>query len=210
MTFRDRRDAGLRLAEILQQEGDTENLLILALPRGGVPVADEIAKALHAPLDVLVVRKIGMPGNPELALGAVASGDIVVLNEDVITEFGLSRTQIEPLVDATQEEVRARELLFRGAKPYPTLLGKRIILVDDGLATGATMRAAISAVKGKKPASVVVAVPVGSREACEAIRNSVDRLICIESPPVFYAVGAWYENFLPTEDKEVQELLQQY
>jgi len=210
MTFRDRREAGQRLADILQPEADTENLIVLALPRGGVPVADEIAKALHAPLDIVVVRKIGAPGNPELALGAVASGDIVVLNEDVMMECGLSREQIEPLVDATKNEVRARELLFRGSKPDPALLGKRIILVDDGLATGATMRGAISAVKAKKAASVVVAVPVGSREACEAIRNSVDRLICIEIPQAFYAVGAWYQNFMPTEDEEVQELLRQY
>lgn len=202
--FEDRRDAGRALVpDILELE--LENPLVLGLPRGGIPVAYEVAKALSAPLDAIVVRKLGAPFQPELAVGAIASGNIRVLNEELVAQLdGAALAAIEA---EEQKELERREKAYRGKRPFPDLSDKEVILVDDGIATGATMRAAVEAVRTRNPASVIVAVPTASTGAARSIEPMVDTLICLETPAEFYAVGQYYLNFGQTSDDEVRDLL---
>jgi putative phosphoribosyl transferase len=205
--FRDRREAGRKLAEALSAYEGRNDLIVLALPRGGVPIAFEIAHALHAPLDVFVVRKLGVPWQPELAMGAIAVGGVEVLNGDVITGYSIPPHVIRAVAEREGEELRRRAERYRGDRPFPQLTGQTVILVDDGLATGATMRAAISAVRGQAPRAIIVAVPVASAGACQELRAAVTEMICLDSPEDFGAVGAWYDDFSETSDDEVRRLL---
>ena len=205
--FEDRRAAGRALVPELRR-CDLDNPIILGLPRGGVPLAYEIAVALRAPLDTIVVRKLGVPSQPELAFGAIASGGVRVINSDVVeTVFGPDDETIEQIAGREMQELRRREQAYRLDRPYPELAGKDVVLVDDGLATGATMRAAAEAVKTKSPSSVIVAVPVGSTSAVAKVAALVDRVICLETPASFYAVGQFYADFRQTSDEEVRQLL---
>ena len=205
--FADRREAGAVLADRLKQFANRDDIVVLALPRGGVPVGYEVARALGARLDVFVVRKLGMPGHPELAMGAIASGGIRVLNEEVRESFAISRAAIEAVTRAEQSELERRERTYRDGRP-PVQVDRRIvILVDDGLATGSTMRAAALAVRRLHAARVVVAVPVGARQTCETLRNVADEVVCALTPEPFRAVGLWYADFSQTTDDEVRQLL---
>jgi putative phosphoribosyl transferase len=205
--FRDRIEAGRRLAEALRPYAGRPNLLVLALPRGGVPVGYEVARALHAPLDLLLVRKLGVPGHEELAMGAIASGGVRIVSEDVIAMLGIPDRVIATVAAAEEKELERRERLYRDARPAPNVRGRVVILVDDGLATGATMRAAAAALRTQRPEWLVVAVPVAPPETCEALRAEADDVVCALSPEPFIAVGAWYEDFSQTTDEEVRELL---
>jgi putative phosphoribosyl transferase len=205
--FRDRQEAGRALAERLLQYVGRPDAIILALPRGGVPVGYEIARALHVPLDVLVVRKLGVPGHEELAMGAIASGGIRVLHETVIQALGLSKSIIDRVSREEEDELLRREEAYRGQRPTPPLEGRIVVLVDDGLATGSTMRAAIAAVRQRRPKQVIVAVPVAAHDTCEALQNEADEVYCIMTPPRFFGVGQWYEHFEQTSDDEVRGLL---
>lgn len=205
--FRDRRDAGRKLAERLDGYVGTPDVLVLALPRGGVPVAYEIALRLGAPLDVLVVRKLGVPGHSELAMGAISSGGIQVVDQRVINELGVSREAFEAVEHAERAELERRERLFRAGRPPLDVTGKIVVLVDDGLATGASMAAAIDAIRTRDPARVVAAVPVAPPDTCEALGERADEMICLLTPDRLYAVGLWFEDFTQTTDAEVRELL---
>ena len=207
--FRDRREAGRLLGERLSAYAGRDDVVVLALPRGGVPVGYEVARSLGAVLDVFVVRKLGVPGHEELALGAVASGVVRVLNDDVVAALGLSEGEIESIAERELAELERQEHAYRGDRPPLALQGKVAILVDDGLATGATMRAAVLAVHGFEPQSVVVAVPVAAEQTCDEFRGEVDEVVCVYTPEEFYAVGLWYEDFEQTSDEEVRELLQE-
>ncbi|MDQ3998568.1 MAG: phosphoribosyltransferase [Gemmatimonadota bacterium] len=206
--FRDRRDAGRRLATNLVTYAGRPDVIVLALPRGGVPVAFEVAQALAAPLDVFLVRKLGMPGHEEFAIGAIASGGVTVLNEDTLREYGVSREQVADVVAAEQRELERREHRYRGDRAFPDLAGRTVILIDDGLATGSTMRAAVAALRQERPARVIVAVPTAPAETCDELRTIVDEMVCLITPDPFYAVGLWYEDFSQTTDEEVRELLE--
>jgi putative phosphoribosyl transferase len=206
--FRDRRDAGRQLAEKLKKYANDPKVIVLALPRGGVPVAYEVARALHVPLDVFLVRKLGTPGHEELALGAIASGGARVLNPEIVRMLEIPNYAIEQIVVKEQRELERREKLFRAGQPPLDVRGKTAILVDDGLATGASMRAAVMALRELQPAKLVVAVPTASRETCDEFRDVTDETICAQTPVPFFAVGAWYEDFAQTTDDEVRELLQ--
>jgi putative phosphoribosyl transferase len=206
--FRNRRDAGQRLALELQAYAHRPNVIVLALPRGGVPVGFEVAKELAAPLDVFVVRKLGLPWHDELAMGAIASGGVRVLNRDLIRVARVTEAEIARVVAAEQTELERRERLYRGDRPFPDLHGKTVILVDDGLATGSTMRAGVEALRLEGPARVVVAVPVAAQETCNAFRDIADEIVCAETPEPFRAVGLWYQDFSQTTDEEVHELLE--
>src|SRR5687767_1517197 len=210
MLFRDRIDAGRRLARELRAYADRSDVVVLALPRGGVPVAAEVAKVLHVPLDIFLVRKLGVPGQEELALGAIASAGIRVLNQDVVRQLGIRRELIEHLVRREQQELVRREHAYRGDRLPLDVRGKIVILIDDGLATGASMRAAVMALRQKQPARIVVAVPAAARDTCEEFRQVVDEMICAETPEPFYAVGTWYDDFSQTTDDEVRALLKRY
>jgi putative phosphoribosyl transferase len=205
--YADRREAGRELGQLLKKYANRDDVLVLALPRGGVPVAFEVAKALVAPLDVFLVRKLGTPGHRELAMGAIASGGIKVLNDDVVRYLGISDEQIAAVAREEQRELERREAAYRGDRHLPPLENKIVILVDDGLATGSTMRAAVQAVKQQNPAHVIVAVPVGARETCEELRGLADEVVCARTPTPFSAVGQWYVNFDQTTDAEVSDLL---
>jgi predicted phosphoribosyltransferase len=206
--FEDRHDAGRRLAARLRHH-KLRNPIVLGLPRGGVPVASEVAAALASPLDVIVVRKLGVPWQPELAIGAIASGGVRVLNEEVVSGVpGLDDSIIDRIAAIELKELERRELLYRGAGPVPNLQGRDTILIDDGLATGATMRAAIEAVRSQQPSRIIVAIPVGSAETVRSIRKIVDDVICLTTPAFFYAVGQSYRNFNQTTDEEVRRLLE--
>ena len=207
--FSDRKLAGRLLAEHLAHYGGRDDVIVLALPRGGVPVAYEVAQALDAPLDVFVVRKLGVPGFEEVALGAVASGGARVLNEQIIAELAIGEHEIERIAARELAEVERRERIYRGERPLVDLLNRVVILVDDGLATGATMRAAALAVREQGPASVVVAVPVAAAATCDEFRDAVDDVVCAVTPAPFLAVGLWYEDFAQTRDEEVRELLRE-
>jgi putative phosphoribosyl transferase len=207
--FADRREAGRVLSAALTQYAGRDDTLVLALPRGGVPVAFEVATALDAPLDVFLVRKLGTPGRAELAMGAIASGGIQVLNEDVIKWLGISPEQIEAVAEREREELARRDAAYRQGGPLPSLAGRIVILVDDGLATGSTMRAAVQAVKQQSPARVIVAVPVGAAETCQELRAVADEVICSRTPFPFSAVGQWYVDFDQTSDAEVSEILRE-
>jgi predicted phosphoribosyltransferase len=205
--YADRREAGRELASLLRQYGDRDDVIVLALPRGGVPVAFEVATALNAALDVFLVRKLGTPGHRELAMGAIASGGIKVLNDDVVQYLGISADQIDAVAREEQQELERREALYRTGRALPSLRDRVVILVDDGLATGSTMRAAVQAVKQQHPARVVVAVPVGAAETCDDLRASADEVVCGRTPTPFSAVGQWYLDFDQTTDDEVRDLL---
>lgn len=205
--FKDRVDAGRKLAKELSKYANRPDVLILALPRGGVPVAFEVAKELNVKMDVFIVRKLGVPGNEELAMGAIASDNIRVLNDDVIRSFHISEQVIDSVAANELSEIKRRERTYRGDRPKPEISGSTIILIDDGLATGATMRAAAAALKTKNPAKIVVAVPTAAPDTCRFFEKKVDEVICVATPEPFYGVGAWYENFSQTADKEVCELL---
>jgi len=205
--FRDRTEAGQLLARALDEFAGRDDVTILALPRGGVPVAHEIAGRLHAPLDVFLVRKLGVPWYPELAMGALASGGVEVVNDDVVRAYGIPPHVIHAVAEHEQEELDRRTLEYRGDRPFPALAGRTVILVDDGLATGSTMRAAVLAVRKQDPAKIVVAVQVAAIQTCEELRREVDRLVCLRTPEDFLAVGAWYDDFSQTSDEEVRKLL---
>lgn len=207
MIFEDRRDAGRALAGHLSQYAGRDDVIVLALPRGGVPVAYEVARALRAPLDVFVVRKLGTPGQEELALGAIASGGVLVLNDDVVEALGIPQHIIESIAARELQEFERRERQYRGSCPPLVVAGKVAIVVDDGLATGSTMRAAAQALRQMSPSKVVVAVPVASAVTCERLRADVDEVICAATPDNFFAVGQWYRDFEQTTDEEVRGLL---
>lgn len=206
--YRDRQDAGIVLAEHLKEYAHRSNVIVLALPRGGVPVAYEVAVALSLPLDIFIVRKLGVPGYEELAMGALAMGGTVILNEPLMNQLHLDQASINAVLESEQRELVRREHLYRGNRPFPELLGKTIILVDDGIATGSTMRAAVKALRNCKPAFIIVAVPVAARETCDEMAKLVDKIICPLKPINFHAVGLWYENFSQTSDSEVIEFLE--
>jgi len=205
--FRDRREAGRLLAAKLTAYANRPDVIVLALPRGGVPVADEVARALGAPLDVFVVRKLGVPGSEELAMGAVATGDVRVLNDQLVNRLGIPDHLIDAVAVREGQELARRERLYRGGRPPLDVRDRTVILVDDGLATGATMHAAIAALRQLHPARIVVAVPTASPETCEEMRAEVDDVICAITPEAFQAVGRWYQDFAQTTDEEVQDLL---
>ena len=205
--FLDRRDAGRQLADRLSAYAGRPDVLVLALPRGGVPVAYEVAQALHAPLDVVLVRKLGVPGHEELAMGAVASGGIRVLDPDAIRVAHVTSQELDAATEAEQRELDRRTTEYRGDRPFPPIRGRTVILVDDGLATGATMRAAIMALRQDHPARLVVAAPVAPPQTCDEFRTIADDVVCAATPDPFYAVGLWYEDFGQTSDAEVRELL---
>ncbi len=207
MLFRDRADAGQTLAGKLTAYANRPDVLILALPRGGVPVAYEVAQALHAPLDVFLVRKLGLPGQEELAMGAIASGGTRVLNEEVIDKLSIPEEVIDAVAAEEQQELSRREHDYRDRRPPPDVRGRTVILVDDGLATGSTMRAAVAALRQQGPARIVVAVPVGAPEICTELQKEADEVVCAHMPEHFYAVGAWYDDFAQTTDEEVRHLL---
>jgi putative phosphoribosyl transferase len=206
--FTDRRHAGRVLASRLAKYAGRDDVIVLALPRGGVPVAYEVASALGAPMDVFLVRKLGTPGHRELAMGAIASGGVRVLNDDVVRWYGISEPAIERVAREEQEELERRERAYRDDRPPPDLANKIVILIDDGLATGSTMRAAAQAVRAHRPARVVIAVPVGAGQTCADLSAVADEVTCARMPEPFSAVGQWYLNFDQTDDDEVRELLQ--
>jgi len=208
MIFADRREAGRFLASKLTEYADRPNVLVLGLPRGGVPVAYEVAKALHAPLDVFLVRKLGLPGREELAMGAIASGGVLVLNEDLVRGLGITKDVLESVIAAEQKELERREQMYRGDRPPPDVRGRTVILVDDGLATGSSMRAAVAALRQQGPARIIVAVPIGAPETCSEFEREADDVICAVTPQPFHAVGLWYRDFSQTTDEEVHELLE--
>lgn len=207
--YQDRRQAGQVLAQALNAYAGREDVIILALPRGGVPVAYEVAKTLNAPLDVFIVRKLGVPGHTELAMGAIATGDVAVFNENIIAQLQISKDSIENVFESEKKELNRRELAYRGNRPPLVLKNKTVILVDDGIATGATLRAAIKALKLSQAKELIVAVPVAAKDTCEEIAILVDQLYCPSQPIHFYAVGAWYDDFSQTEDEEVHMLLKE-
>jgi predicted phosphoribosyltransferase len=203
----DRREGGLLLAGRLAAYAGDANAIVLALPRGGVPVGFEIARALGIPLDVFIVRKLGVPGHAELAMGALASGGTFLLNDDVIRKLRIPREEVEAALERERLEIERRERLYRGDRPRPELAGKTVILVDDGLATGASMGAAIAALRRMNPARIVAAVPVAASTIRIHLGRQADELICLQTPEPFYSVGQWYENFDQTSDAEVRRLL---
>jgi predicted phosphoribosyltransferase len=205
--FADRRQAGIVLAEYLGEYAGRQDVVVLALPRGGVPVAYEVARALDAPLDVFVVRKLGVPGHAELAMGAIASGGVRVLNDELLAAYPVPRAAIESVTRAERVELARREQEYRGGRPLVAVDGRTVVLIDDGLATGASMRAAVQAIRPLRPARVVVAAPVGARETCEVLRAVADDLVCPFMPEPFSAVGLWYADFSQTSDDEVRGLL---
>ncbi len=207
MLYRDRADAGRRLAEKLRHYADRTDVLVLALPRGGVPVGYEVARALKVPLDVFLVRKLGFPGQEELAMGAIASGGSRVLNTSLLQRLHVSQEMVDAVADREQRELERREQAYRGSAPPPVVRGRTVILVDDGLATGASMQAAAAALRGREPARVVVAVPVGAPSTCDEFGGYADEVVCGEMPEPFLAVGQWYDDFSQTSDEEVRELL---
>src|SRR5262249_18190552 len=209
MRYRDRFEAGQLLAERLTRYTNRDDVLVLALPRGGVPVAFEVAQALKAPLDIFLVRKLGVPGHEELAMGAIASGGVRVLNEDIVNYLCIPDELIDQVAADEQQELERREWLYRNGRAAFDERGRKVILIDDGLATGSTMRAAIVALRKQQPASIVLAVPVASCETCDELRNEVDEVVCAYTPEPFYAVGLWYEDFSQTSDEEVRDLLAQ-
>jgi putative phosphoribosyl transferase len=208
MIYRNRIDAGKQLAARLRDYADRDDVLVWALPRGGVPVAYEVAKALRAPLDIFLVRKLGVPGHEELAMGAISTGGVRVLNEDVVYYLQIPESVIDAIAAIELRELERRERAYRGDRPDPNVQGKTIILVDDGLATGSTMRAAAAALRQQNPARIVVAVPVSASQTCDQYRMGVDEIICARTPEPFHGVGMWYEDFSQTTDEEVRELLE--
>lgn len=209
MIFRDRVDAGKQLAKALQRYKGQKDGVVLALPRGGVPIGYEIAKELGLPLEVFIVRKLGVPGQEELAMGAIASGGVRVMNESIVNTIRIPRWMIDEVLQREMQELERRQRQYSGTSKPIDLEGKIVILVDDGLATGSTMKAAIKAVEKQNPAKLVVAVPVSALSTCREIGGTVDDIVCLKTPVDFHSVGGWYENFEQTTDQQVQELLRQ-
>lgn len=205
--FRNRVEAGQRLAKLLLGYANRADVLVLALPRGGVPVGYQVAKTLNVPLDLCLVRKLGVPGRQELAMGAIAAGGIRILNPEVIASFRLSPQRIEAVAHQELAELERRDRAYRGNRPPPAVQGRTLILVDDGLATGATMRAAIATMKRLHPQAIIVAIPVAAPGLCRELAAEVERVVCLEMPEPLYAIGNWYEDFSQTPDAEVCELL---
>jgi predicted phosphoribosyltransferase len=205
--FSDRHEAGRVLAGLLERYRGRDDVVVLALPRGGVPVAYEVAQALGAPLDVFGVRKLGVPGHEELAMGAIASGGLVVLNDDVVRDMGVTTDVLRQTAEREARELLRRERAYRGDRPMPDVAGKLVILVDDGLATGSSMRAAVQALRALGPARIVVAVPAAPESTCRELEAEVDEVVCATTPSPFFAVGASYYDFTQTSDEEVRELL---
>ncbi len=206
--FKNRKEAGQQLAQELSEYAGREDVVVLGLPRGGVPVAFEVAKALEAPLDVFVVRKLGLPGRPELAMGAIASGDVRVMNDDVLRMSDVSDEMIENVIEKERDKLKEREVTYRGARPGIDLEDKTVLLMDDGLATGATMRAAVSALREHNPKKIVAAVPTSPAETCSELEEMVDAIVCLTTPRVFMGVGGAYRDFSQTTNQEVRELLE--
>jgi putative phosphoribosyl transferase len=207
MIFKNRADAGRRLAARLTRYADRGDVMVLALPRGGVPVAYEVAKALKAPLDVFLVRKLGLPGHEEFAMGAIASGGVRVINEELVDYLGIPDEVIDAIAAVEQRELERRALAYRDDRPQPDVKDRVVILIDDGLATGSTMRAAAASLRMQNPRRIVVAVPVSSPETCDEFRSEVDEIVCLVTPQDFQGVGLWYQDFSQTSDEEVRELL---
>ena len=208
--FHDRLQAGRLLAKKLKPiYGDRSDVLVLGLPRGGVPVAYEIAKVLHAPLDVCIVRKLGVPGHQELAMGAIATGGIRVLNEDLVRSLRISPTAIAHVTEREQRELERRDRLYRGYRPVPDLRGRTAVVVDDGIATGSTLKAALSTIKQQQAKQIVVAVPVAPPDVCQELELEVDEAVCLLTPQWLNSISLWYEDFLPTTDEQVRNLLAQ-
>ena len=203
MRFIDRPDAGRQLAARLNAFANRRDVVVLALPRGGVPVAAEVSRALNVPFDIFVVRKVGVPGHPELAMGALASGGVRVLSQELIDELGIPLAIVEQVTARERAELERRDRLYRGDRPMPDFAGRTAIVIDDGLATGSTMEAAVLALRAHAPARVVVAVPVGARETCERLARIADEVVCAQTPAPFNAVGLWYERFDQVSDDEV-------
>ena len=207
--FKDRADAGRFLASKLSQFANRADVIVVGLPRGGLPVAYEVAHQLNAPLDLLVVRKLGVPGHEELAMGAIASGGVCLLNQDVLSHLGIPQDIIDLVIESEQRELERREREYRQNRPPLKLRGQTVIVVDDGLATGSSMHAAVTAIRQKQPKKIIVAVPVGARDTCQSFQNEVDTIaICAITPESFQSVGAWYANFRPTTDDEVRKCLE--
>lgn len=207
LRFRNRKEAGKMLAQNLTAYANEENLLVLALPRGGVPVAFEVAKALNAPLDVCIVRKLGVPGHKELAMGAIASGGIGVLNSDVINTLGIDKEAIQAVAVEELQELQRRDRTYRGDAPPLNVENKTVILIDDGIATGSTMRAAIAILQQQQPQKIVVAIPVAPASTYKELQSEVDEIVCLQIPEILSAIGLWYEDFAQTTDEEVKEIL---
>jgi putative phosphoribosyl transferase len=205
--FRDRTEAGHLLAIRLKDYANRPDVIVLGLPRGGVPVAFEVAKALNLPLDICLVRKLGVPGHKELAMGAIATGGVRVLNHDVLKWLNISDKTIDEVAAKELKELRRRDRIYRGDRPQLDIRDRTVILIDDGLATGATMKAAIAVLKLQQPKQIIVAIPVAPLEARNALRAEVDKVVCLATPEPFYAIGLWYEDFTQTTDEEVRELL---
>ena len=204
-TFRNRTEAGRLLAKRLKPTyANRSDVLVLGLPRGGVPVADEVAKVLHAPLDICIVRKLGVPGHKELAMGAIATGGIMLLNEALVRELKISQKALEQVAAREQQELERRERVYRGERSAPDLSHRTIILVDDGIATGSTIKAAISTIKQQRPERIIVAVPVAPPEVCQELKEEVDEVVCLLTPEWLCAIGLWYDDFSPTTDAEVR------
>lgn len=210
LPLKDRKAAGQALAEALQKYKEYEDVIVLGLPRGGVPVAAEIAESLGAELDLMLVRKLGTPGQRELAMGAIASVGSRVMNESVVRSLGISEAEIQQVENAERKELQRREKAYRGSRPAPMLANRCVILVDDGLATGATMRAAVDAVRQDGPAQLVIAVPVAPEDTVEMLRSEVDDLVCLAMPEYFRAIGLWYVDFSQVSDDEVRQILDRF
>jgi putative phosphoribosyl transferase len=209
MVFRDRKEAGQRLAAALSEYASRPDMLVLALPRGGVPVGYEVARALNVPMDIFLVRKLGVPGREELAMGAIATGGVRVINDDVVNYLRIPDEMIDAVAANELHELERRERAYRGDRRPPDVRGKTVILIDDGLATGSTMRAAAAALRQQQPARIVVAVPVSARQTCDEYRMGVDEIVCAVMPESFQSVGQWYLDFSQTTDEEVSDLLKQ-
>jgi len=208
LPFRDRPQAGQLLSKELKSYANRADVLVLALPRGGVPVAREIARSLHAPLDVFLVRKLGVPGQEELAMGAIASGGVRILNQDIVQAMGIPAHIIDSVTATEVQELARRESLYRGDRPAPDVMGRTVILVDDGLATGATMRAAVAALRRMKPKRIVIAVPIAAVPTRQEFAREVDEIVCLHTPEPFFSVGFWYDDFSQTTDEDIREMLE--
>lgn len=206
--FQNRTDAGRKLADDLTKYVARPNVIVLALPRGGVPVAFEVARELRVPMDIFIVRKLGVPGHEEMAMGAIASSGVRVLNRDIVRALRINEDEIQKVAEKEQQELTRREQAYRGNRPQLDLRGCTVILVDDGLATGASMQAAVEAVRQQQPQQLIIAVPVASPDVCESFREMVDEIVCFATPEPFYAVGLWYRDFSQTTDLEVQTFLE--
>ena len=206
--FNDRFDAGRRLASMIADKGISDNVLVLGLPRGGVPVAYEVARKLKAPLDIWLVRKLGVPGHEELAMGALASGGTRVVNEDIVRSMEVAKEDFDKVIARETSEIERREKTYRGDKPMPEIKGRTVIVVDDGLATGASMKAALRSLSVHNPARIIAAVPVGAPDTCRLLSRDASEVICMRQPRFMDAVGRWYLNFEQTTDEEVRELLE--